>query len=361
MTETAWLLPLSGVGVGIVMGFVARRYHFCTLGAFERCWYAGDSTRLRSWVLVALVAAMLTQLAQFFGFVDGSRTFYATHPLNLLGVTLGGLMFGIGMALVGTCGFGALIRLGGGSLRAAVALTGIALSALAAQRGITAQGRVAMTEPFDMVISTEHGSTLAGLLESFGLSILTIPTMLVVFLTIGYWIFRDAGFRADRERIGVGLVLGICVALGWLITSYFASIAFFPVQLEAANFVGPVGDALFQIVVTTGAMPDYAVGLVMGVVLGAAVAAWTADDIRWEACDDARELSRHIFGSFLMGTGGIMALGCTIGQVVSAASVFALSAPLAFASMALGARIGLSLLLEGSPLAFLRRSTQPAE
>ncbi len=354
MIATAWLLPLSGIGIGIVMGFVARRYHFCTLGALERYWYAGDSTRLRSWVLVALVAAALTQTSELFGLVDGSRTFYATTPLNLLGVALGGLMFGLGMALVGTCGFGALIRLGGGSLRAAVALTGIALSALAAQRGLTAQTRVAMTEPFDMTVSAAHGATLAGLLDRIGLYGLLIPLTICVLVAIGYWVFRDPAFRANRERVGVGLVLGLCVALGWLITSYFASVAFFPVQIEAANFVGPVGDALFQIIVTTGEVPHYAVGLVCGVVLGAAVAAWRADDIRWEACDDARELSRHVFGSFLMGTGGIMALGCTIGQVVSAASVFALSAPLAFVAMALGARIGLSLLLEGGPLAFLR-------
>lgn len=354
MIDTAWLLPLTGVATGTVMGFVARRYHFCTLGAFERHWYAGDSTKLRSWVLVALVATGLTQLAQLAGAIEGSRTFYATAPLNLVGVVLGGLMFGLGMALVGTCGFGALVRLGGGSLRAAVALTGIALSALATQRGITAQARVAVTEPFDMVVSAEHGATLTGLLDSLGLHMLAVPAMLAVLLAIGIWIFRDASFRADREKIGVGVVLGVSVALGWLITSRFADILFRPVQLEAANFVGPVGDALFQIVVTNGTVPDYSVGLVGGVVLGAAAAAWLADDIRWEACDDARELSRHVFGSFLMGTGGIMALGCTIGQVVSASSVFALSAPLAFASMALGARIGLSLLLEGGPLAFLR-------
>jgi hypothetical protein len=52
-----------------------------------------------------------------------------------------------------------------------------------------------------------------------------------------------------------------------------------------------------------------------------------------------------------MGTGGVFAMGCTIGQGVSAVSVLAVSAPLAMASIVLGARLGLAYLLEGSPLA----------
>ena len=48
-------------------------------------------------------------------------------------------MSGFGMALVGTCGFGALVRLGGWNLRALVSADGTrAWRPLAAQRGVTA-------------------------------------------------------------------------------------------------------------------------------------------------------------------------------------------------------------------------------
>jgi uncharacterized membrane protein YedE/YeeE len=51
-----------------------------------------------------------------------------SHPeFAWTGAIFGGIMFGIGMALVGTCGFGAVVRLGGGSLRALVVLTVIGL------------------------------------------------------------------------------------------------------------------------------------------------------------------------------------------------------------------------------------------
>jgi len=55
-----------------------------------------------------------------------------------------------------------------------------------------------------------------------------------------------------------------------------------------------------------------------------------------------------------MGTGGVFALGCTIGQGVSAFSTLAISSPIVMISIAIGARVGLGVLLEGSPFGFLR-------
>ena len=66
-------------------------------------------------------------------------------------------------------------------------------------------------------------------------------------------------------------------------------------------------------------------------------------------------LSRHLAGAFLMGTGGVFALGCTIGQGVSAASLMALSTPLTMIGIMFGARIGLGYLIEGAPFGFLRQ------
>ena len=54
-----------------------------------------------------------------------------------------------------------------------------------------------------------------------------------------------------------------------------------------------------------------------------------------------------------MGTGGILAFGCTIGQGITAASVLAVSAPLVMVSIAVGARLGLAWLVEGSIMAML--------
>ena len=97
------------------------------------------------------------------------------------------------------------------------------------------------------------------------------------------------------------------------------------------------------------------VGTVFGVVAGAFIAAWHTDELRWEAFDDDHEMRRHVAGAALMGFGGILTGGCTIGQGITAGSVMALSWPIAIAGMMLGARIGIAVLVDGSPRELIRR------
>ena len=83
----------------------------------------------------------------------------------------------------------------------------------------------------------------------------------------------------------------------------------------------------------------------LALIVGASIGAVRQKSVHWEACDDARELGRHILGAALMGFGGVLALGCTIGQGLSAASLLTFSAPIVICSIAIGARIGLAYLL----------------
>ena len=63
--------------------------------------------------------------------------------------------------------------------------------------------------------------------------------------------------------------------------------------------------------------------------------------------DELPELRRQIIGAGLMGGGAVIALGCTIGQGVSALSVLAYGAPLSFAAIFAGAALGLRQLIHG--------------
>ena len=91
----------------------------------------------------------------------------------------------------------------------------------------------------------------------------------------------------------------------------------------------------------SGASLKFGIGAVLGVVTVLPITSLFQGHFRWEACDDAREMRRQILGGFLMGFGGVTALGCTVGQGLSAASVLAWSAPLALASIFIGAWFGL--------------------
>ena len=45
--------------------------------------------------------------------------------------------------------------------------------------------------------------------------------------------------------------------------------------------------------------------------------------------NDASEIKRHLLGAFLMGTGGVAALGCTVGQGITGVSTLAVGSFLA--------------------------------
>ena len=362
MLDIGWLLPIAGVFAGIIIGAAARWNRFCTLAALERHWYAGDSSGVRTWVLAATVAIIATQAMSLGGLIDLRGSFYLNPNFGWTGAILGGLAFGFGMALVGTCGFGALVRLGGGSLRSLVVLLVLGLSALAAQRGLIAQARVKVVDDLALNLSFAGDQSLGSLASAvFGFDARLLTAVIVIGLLLA-WVFAMADYRRRVGHIATAVIIGGAISFGWLATTWGARHAFVPVQIEAGSFVVPVGDTIIQFIAFTGVLPDYGVGLVVGVALGAALVAWRKHDVRWEACDDARELGRHIVGAFLMGTGGVFALGCTIGQGVTAASTLAISAPLVMICIALGARIGLSYMLEGSLWsAFRQPSEKPLE
>lgn len=357
-----WFLAFAGLGAGILLGFVARANHFCTMSALERMWYADDSRGVRTWMLAAATAMIATQSLQALGMVDTQSSFYIHSSFAWVGAITGGLAFGIGMALVGTCSFGALVRLGGGSLRSLIVLIVLGLAAMSAQKGLVAQARVALSDNHAIDLSEMGGQSIGALASWWSGHDLTLTIALVAGLAMLCWIFSERRYRSHTGSILTGLTIGLIITFGWWATTYAGEHSFEVVQIEAGSFVVPVADTILHAITFTGVVPDYGVGLVLGVIGGAAACAAWKRDVRWEACDDARELGRHIAGGALMGFGGVFAMGCTIGQGVTGVSALAISAPLVLASIFLGAKLGLAYLIEGSPLgAFRAMDRQPAE
>lgn len=355
MDMSAFLLPFSGLMAGTLLGYFARRNFFCTLSSLEQYWFANNSTGVRSWVLATALALTFTQVLSVLGIIDVSGSFYLTPNFNWLSAIVGGFSFGVGMALVGTCGFGALVRIGGGSLKSLIAVLIIGLTALSTQRGLLGNLRVGFFDRFTLDLTDANDQSIPSLIESITGMDLTVPIALMLVSGALWWVFSDRDYRRRTGSIITAVVIAFVVTFGWLVTSNVAAMSFDPVQIESASFVMPLGDILLQFAAFTGSGPDYGIGLMFGTIIGAAIAARSTDDIRWEACDDARELSRHILGAILMGFGGVLALGCTIGQGISAASLMAVSVPVSMLSIIFGARLGLAWLVEGSVMQAFRR------
>ena len=349
MTELSdtTLVTLVGFGGGVLLGLAARLARFCTLGAIEDAYYGGSRDRILMWPLALGVAIFSTFALNEAGLLDLGGSVYLRNAFSLSDSIGGGLVFGIGMALAGNCGFGALSRLGGGDLRSLMIVIVIGIASYAAAVGPLAEMRIWLFPRPEAI--DPSSSSLAALLQSrFSLPpLLLAATISIILLIIG---LSDRDVRSNKNVVFWSIMVGVAITSGWLGTSWVKTHGFDVVSVESHTFTMPFGEAMLQMMTATGTSGGFSVGSVAGVLVGAFIGARIKKQFRWEACDDPRELSRQLFGAILMGFGGVVALGCSIGQGMSAFSVLAISAPVTIASVAVGAIIGLRFLIEGSPI-----------
>ena len=349
--STPLLLAGCGLLAGLIVGAVARIARFCTFGAVEDWGLADDTRRLRSWGLAVAVAILVVQGLDAWGGARIGESFYLSAAFGWAGAIVGGLLFGFGMAMVGTCGYGTLVRLGGGDLRAIVVFLVLGLSAYMTARGLTGVFREAVIDPLTWNLEGIGGQGLSHLLSAvLGIerSWISLSLGLLVPLAIAHWCFRSPAFRrAPRDILG-GVIIGLTAAGGFAATGILGADPFDPQRVESVTYVLPPGETIVYLLTFSGATIDFGIGLVMGTIAGAFLAAAAKGELRLEAFDDAREMRRHLLGAFLMGFGGVTALGCTVGQGISGMATLSFSAPLVLASILLGAAFGLHYLVSGS-------------
>ena len=336
--------------VGLAFGYIARAQRFCTLSAFESALYGGSWTQARMWALAIAVAAVGVHLLDWLDVVALQETFHLLPRIVWLGPIIGGLLFGLGMAAVGTCAFGALLRGAGGDMRALVVLLVIGITGYMTMRGLIAYARVPLVEGSSIPLHDSWDASLPSLLgwiAGVDPADLKLPSALAVAAGLLFWVFRDRDFRGQTVSAISAAMIGLLIVGGWAVTGAMGADPFDPQPLISLRFVAPLGDGLIYLMSFTGATIDFGIASVFGVLIGGFLAAWRHGECRLEAFDDAREMRRHLMGGIFMGVGGVVAMGCTIGQGLTGASTLALPSFLALGLIVLGAVIGLKLLMMG--------------
>ncbi|WP_292291789.1 YeeE/YedE family protein [Marivita sp.] len=339
------LVAAVGLFGGILLGLAARLGRFCTLGAIEDLLYGGSDTRLRMWGIAIGIAVLGSFGLMAAGVIDGGTTYYLSIAWLPWASVIGGLMFGYGMALAGNCGFGAVARLGGGDLRSFVIVLVMGVSTYVVLSGPLAPLRnmlfpQAAVLPGDIAPGIAHaaahwsGLPVTAIGMSIGLAILALSASSRAFLD------------SPKSAIWAGVV-GIAIVSGWAGTSWVADTGFEALPVVSHSFAAPLGESILWWMIGSAQPISFAVGSVAGVWFGAFIGSLIKGHFRWEACEDPRELRRQIFGAALMGAGAVVALGCTVGQGISAFSMLAFSAPVTFLAIFAGASFGLRQLIVG--------------
>lgn len=313
-----------------------------------------DWRGLKTFALALAIAIIGMQLLIIFGLFDSGRTTYVPAHVPWLSAAIGSVLFGLGMAFVGTCAFGSLVRLGSGDLRSLISMLVFGTVAYATLRGMLSSLRIDVLERVSLPMPGAVASEWPGILNHLTAQDVRLPVALIAAIALGGWALRDARLRQTRRLLTAGLVLGMAIIAGWCVTGILADDFSNNVRVQSLTFVAPVARALFAVAGSHAEWLDFGVMTVPGVVLGAFIHAKSKTQFRWEAYDDHHEMRRHLTGAVLMGFGGVLAGGCTIGQGLTAGSLMAVTWPVTVAGMILGARLGIAILMEGSLRELLR-------
>jgi len=347
---------LTGVfALSLILGAVANRTNFCTMGAVSDWVNIGDTGRMRAWFLAMSVAVLGAIVLEFLGILalDGTRPPYRTANFAFPRYLLGGLMFGIGMTLASGCGNKNLVRIGGGNLKSVLVLVVAgAFAYLMNKTDFYAVLFYSWINPITVDLASiglegqDLGSLMGGLV---GVEPMIMRTALgaIAVAVVLILIFRSADFRASRDNIAGGVIVGLCVLGAWYLTGG-------PTGLEALeeaewmdqkpeglgvqsfSFITPMGETLTYLPQPSSVLLTFGVVSVAGVILGSFAYAISTRNFRIEWFAEMADFVRHLIGAMLMGVGGVLAMGCTIGQGITGVSTLALGSFITLAAIIVG-------------------------
>ena len=334
-----------GFVLAAVFGFVANKTNFCTMGAVSDLLHMGSRGRLGAWFFAMGLAILGTQALDAAGLIDLASAIYLTPNFGWLGYIVGGVAFGVGMTLAAGCGQRNLVRFGGGNLKALVVLLVLGITAYTTVRGLLGLARITVFEAPNVDLEM-HGH------DDQGIATLLAPVLgmedpgavraaLAVLLGGGLIAFAlsQSTFRRSFDDLLAGIVIGAVITGGWYVTGVIGNDDFEPVPLESMTFVAPTGNVINYLMTFTGSTINFGIAAVLGMIAGSFVYAVTSDSFRVETFGTRSEMVSHLAGGVLMGFGGVLALGCTIGQGVTGVSTLAAGSLIAVASIIFGSAI----------------------
>ena len=347
---TANIVVLSGLLIGLAYGAVGLLSGFCMMSSL-RGWLAeGDSRLVRTYALAMGVAIAATQLLAASGGVDLGKSIYLQPTFSAPLMFFGGLLFGYGMVLSNGCGSRALVLLGRGNLRSFVVVIVLGIVAQMTLKGLIAPARIAMVQASQTTAAT---NSLPALLSSLGLSGISARMLAgsVTSAALLIFAFAHVPFRRSPGQIAAGLIVGMLIAAGWFATGYLGADDFNPAPVTSLTFIAPIADALQYVMLSTGLTLNFGIATVGGVFAGSLATALLTGRFHLEGFQSPRHMLRSAGGAALMGAGGVMAYGCSIGQGLTGLSTLALASFVAVAGILLGTAAGLRGALRVQPLA----------
>ena len=350
---------LAAFVMAAIMGAVANKTSFCTMGAVSDWVNIGDTGRMRAWVFAMTVALIGVIALEAGGAINLSgETFppYRTANFGWLRYLVGGLMFGIGMTLGSGCGNKTLVRVGSGNLKS---LTVLAIAMVFSYLMLWTPFYEKLFHPWVAATTInlaqhgmptqEVGSVIAGMLGMQPSRGLNFTVAAIIALGMLAFVLRSADFRSSFDNILGGAVIGLAVVAGWYLTGgamgqawkdYADMATDIPsrVQVQSYTFISPMGDTVRYLMQPAKlSLVNFGVTALAGVIAGSLIYALATKSFRIEWFASFRDFANHAVGGALMGVGGVLAMGCTVGQAITGVSTLTIGSILTLMAIVIGA------------------------
>jgi uncharacterized membrane protein YedE/YeeE len=365
--------------IALLMGAIVNKTNFCTMGAVSDWVNMGDTGRFRAWLFAIAVALLGVTVLEAIGLANVTSAFppYRGPQLIWAENLLGGILFGIGMTLASGCGNKCLVRIGGGNLKSIMVFIVIAAIAYFMINPFPGSDQTLFTVLFydwirPLAIDTGAGQDLGSLVagtEGAANARMVIGVILGLALMVVAFSSRD--FRGSFDNLLGGLAVGLAVLAAWYVTSnvqldidgenytlqaYAQEWDFLaesdegkpadtrPLAAQSFTFINPMGQtAGYSASGFSSAYLTFGVMAVAGVILGSLLWSLLSRSFRFEWFASFRDFLNHFIGATLMGFGGVLALGCTIGQGITGISTLALGSFIAFGGIVLGSALTMKI------------------
>jgi uncharacterized protein len=343
------LVILAALVIGLIYGSVGLLSGFCLMSSLRGWWADGDGRLVRTYALAMGVGIAASQCLAAFELVDLGKSIYLQATFSAPLMFFGGLLFGYGMVMSNGCGSRALVLLGRGNLRSLVVVLVLGVVAEMTLKGLIAPARVALLQASQTTATVTSLPALVSGAGLHGMAARMLPALAMAAALI-IFAFAHGPFRRSPGQIVAGLIVGLLVAAGWFATGYLGADDFNPVPVTSLTFIAPIADTLQYAMLSTGLTLNFGIATVAGVFAGSLVTALATGRFHLEGYTSPRHMLRSAGGAALMGAGGAMAYGCSVGQGLTGLSTLALASFVAVAGILLGTAMGLRGALRVQPL-----------
>ena len=367
--------------LAVVLGVVANKTNFCTMGAVSDMVNMQDYSRLRAWLLAIAVAMIGVSVLEYLAMVNVSSTFppYRASQFIFGENLIGGFLFGIGMTFASGCGNKTLIRIGGGNIKSIFVFAIIGVIAYYMLNPLPGTDQTLFSLFFydwirPISITLESPQDLGAIIGGEEPATARLVAGLFVAAALLVFIFKAVDFRSDKDNLMAGIVIGAVIIGGWYLSSnvnidneeeydeiytlgeFYQSWDMIlddeegkpaqgrPLSSQSYTFINPIGQTYGYVksgfdstTITFGFVS------VLGVIFGSFLWSLISRSFRIEWFHDKKDFFMHAIGAVLMGFGGTLALGCTIGQGITGVSTLALGSILTLIAIIFGSALTMKI------------------